>query len=96
LDTFKDWNLTLGTKLINVPGRVLPFESISSNNSQYNGGPEAGWSQHTSSLPMYTSVVMNFWVIITPIIVAQEINAFVAALQKVGNKMSFSLSNPEM
>jgi len=88
--------LTLGSKLIDVPGRVLPFESIGSNNSQYNGGPEADWSRNMKNLPMFTSVKMNRWVIITPTIVAQEINTFVAVLQKVGNGMSFSLPNPKM
>lgn len=94
METFNNWNLTLGKELIKVPARVLPIERISCNNSQYDGGKIAEWSRNVRSLPMFTSVVMKRWIIITPNV--HNIDPFVSNLQSVGRSMAFTLPQPQM
>lgn len=92
----KCWNLTLSNKLIDVPARVLPAESISSNTKKYDGGHEADWTRHLRALPMFTVVTMKTWVILVPQDGMRDVQAFVQTLGKAAQGMSFMLPRPNM
>lgn len=80
--------------LVDVPGRVLPFEKIDSNNKHYNGGPEADWTKHVRALSLYSCATMKAWVIVTPRDNVNDVNIFVQTLVKAAQGMSFVLPRP--
>lgn len=96
MEALGDWNLSLGKNLINVTGRVLPKEPIFSNRTQYDSGPDADWTKHVRSLPMFISAVMGRWVIVAPQSNVNDVQTFAYTLKKVSDGMSFPLPRPEM
>lgn len=91
---FKKWNLTLNTNLVEIPGRVLPFEPIRSNIKSYDGGYEADWTKHLRSLPMFTCASVAKWIILGPREYYNEIRTFSTNLQLTARGMSFILPQP--
>lgn len=92
----KSWNLTLSNKLADVPGRVLPAETIKSNTRSYDGGHEADWTRHLRALPMFTCAAMKNWCILVPQDGSRDVQSFVQSLGKAAQGMSFSLPRPNM
>lgn len=92
----KKWNLTLSNSLVDVPGRVLPYESIKSNKTAYDGGNEADWTKHLRSLPMFICATMKTWIILAPQDCCSDVKTFAMTLEKAARGMSFSLPQPTM
>lgn len=62
-----EWNLRLDDKLANVPGRVLPTETIHfGQRGQVPAGAQADWTRQLSSNLMYTTTKLQDWCVIVP------------------------------
>lgn len=88
--------MTLSNSLVDVPGRVLPLESIRSHIKEYNGGYEADWTKHLRTLPMFTCATVGLWAVLTPQDCINEVKAFTQSLGKAAQGMSFPLPTPIM
>lgn len=86
----------MSNSLVDVPGRVLAAEKISSNSRSYDGGSEADWTKHLRSLPMFTCASMRNWVILTPQDCLRDVQSFAQTLSKAAQGMSFTLPQPIM
>lgn len=86
----------MSNSLINVTGRVLPFEPIKSMSKGYDGGLEADWTKHLRALPMFACASMKTWVILTPQENVRDVQAFAQSLARAAQGMSFTLPQPVM
>ncbi|XP_046667762.1 piwi-like protein Siwi [Homalodisca vitripennis] len=95
---FKDWNLKLSDKLVEVPARQLEMEKILlGGNRIVDAGEECDWTRHLRSSPMLSMPDdgLKRWVIIFPSKVGRDAEAFVSSLLKAGQGMAFRISEPE-
>ncbi|KAL4154233.1 hypothetical protein QTP88_002060 [Uroleucon formosanum] len=90
----KRWNLTLSNKLVELTARTLQPEPIQSRSKGYNGGDEADWTRHLRSLPMFTSAIVKYWVILAPKDCCREVDAFAHTLATAALGMNFTLPRP--
>lgn len=89
------WNLKPSNKLVTLNGRVLPLQEIASNTNKYY--PEKGnWTKGVQQNPMYTSVKVTSWVVISPKTLEQHLQKFLLNLKRVSDNMSFFLPRPQM
>ncbi|XP_025190347.1 piwi-like protein Siwi [Melanaphis sacchari] len=92
----KKWNLTLNNNLIKVPGRVLLPEKILSRWITYDGGKEADWSKHSTSVPMLISANVKNWVILASRNFYHDVEEFSKTIVRAAQKLEFILPNPEI
>lgn len=95
MEALKEWNLTLSNEIVKIKGRVLPSEKVYCNTKSYDSGENADWSKHVRSVPMYTSAKIQRWIVIYPNHYVNDVKQFVNTLKRVGDGMSFRLSQPE-
>lgn len=97
MESLTRWRLNVNDKLIEIKGRVLEPEKIFSgiDKNIYTGGAIADWSKSVRKLPMFKTVSLNNWVLVS----VQEnidLDPFVRNLIKVSSDMGFALPQPEM
>ncbi|XP_029341324.1 piwi-like protein Siwi [Acyrthosiphon pisum] len=95
-ESLKKWNLTLSNKLVTIPGRVLPQESLHGNNYIFPAGNKANWTVQLSKLPMFTCAEIQRWVVLGPEENGAEVRQFTNTLLQVAKGMSFNLPQPEI
>jgi len=95
-ESLTQWNLTLSNKLVTIPGRVLPQETLQANNHKYPTGNEANWTAHVRSSSMFTCAEIKRWVVLCPQVNGNQIRQFIKTLLQVSRSMSFNLPPPEM
>lgn len=60
-----DWNLKLNDRLVNIPGRILPQESIVfGSNKKASAGQFADWGRELHSKPLFNCTHLSNWVVI--------------------------------
>lgn len=96
MQILKDWNLTPERRLVEVQSRVLPCETLSSNLKTYSSGQTADWTVHMRSNKMYTCVVVNSFVVLSPQRCLNDVNAFLRSINKAAEGMGFRLPNAQM
>lgn len=96
MSELEKWNLTLSNQLVTVPGRILAPEQIKSHNRTYDGGPDADWTRHIRTLPMFTNSVVRTWVVLVQQDLQRDVQLFTQTLAKAAQGMSFVLPQPYM
>lgn len=92
----RKWNLNIEKDLIKVESRVLPLETLCSNDQQYNGGSNADWTNNIWKYKMFKSVVFSNWVVLTPERHIADVNKFLITIKKSADSLSFNLPRPHL
>lgn len=62
---FRDWNMTLDKKLLEIPARKLPSENILfGRNFKINSGFRGDWTRDMQKAPLLISKELNNWTVI--------------------------------
>lgn len=95
---FQNWQLRLVEKLVDVPARILPAETIVLGNDKIvPAGDECDWTCHLQSNPMFVMPQdgMSLWVIMFLSKVGRDVESFVGTLQQAARGMKFQIMHPE-
>lgn len=96
MEALTRWNLTLSNSLVEIPGRILKQETITSHTSNFISGSNADWTRHLRSFPLYACAEMKRWVVVTPAFCLNEVNSFLSTLKTVSRGLCFNIPRPEM
>lgn len=88
--------MNLRDDLLKIKGRVLNQQKIYCNGKMYESESQADWTSQVCSLPMFTSALLQRWVVLYPNENEIEVRAFIKTIQKVGDDMSFKIPLPEL
>lgn len=66
IEQFTEWNLTLDNKLVDVPGRILPPETIIYANKSSVVPYNANWQNDFRNAVMKNTATLKDWALVTP------------------------------
>ncbi|KAG7210785.1 hypothetical protein KM043_012278 [Ampulex compressa] len=92
---FTDWNLKLDTKLVEVPGRILPPTSIVlGRNVQCKVNPSADWTRDVMKRELFCTANLHDWVVVCSRHLENNTRNFVTMLKKVATELGVNVSTP--
>lgn len=92
----KDWQMSLDTRLVEFPGRVLKKQTIKfGNNATVLPDDTLDWTRAFRNNSMYTSSDLKNWHIIVPSKALRETEQFCQTLQQAARGMRFTISPPQ-
>ncbi|KAF6198266.1 hypothetical protein GE061_008013 [Apolygus lucorum] len=90
-----NWKMTLDTRLITFPGRILDQEEIHfSRTIRVRAGNDADWTRNMRSNPMFDMGSLKSWVVIYMDRMRADVHNFISILQKSGGTLKFYLPPP--
>lgn len=98
VEELKRWDMELASKLVDIPGRILPPEYIIQGNQgriKYVVGSDVDWTRQLRSNQMLMSATCNTWVVLTPGFMKNECREFSQLLTRAAKGMSFNLPSPK-
>ncbi|XP_001605719.1 piwi-like protein Siwi [Nasonia vitripennis] len=95
IQDFKEWNFDLESNLVELPGRVLPMETI------YFGSKkvllkQADWTVDVQDAVPVSCRPLKDWVAIVPNKSSESAKAFIELIITVASKMKFAISRPRL
>ncbi|XP_062547222.1 protein aubergine-like [Armigeres subalbatus] len=96
-EVFKVWQMELDKRLIELPGRILPVETIffSTTAPGVAAGDNADWTMHFRNQPMFATIRLDHWYLIVPNRVQREANDFMGCLMQAARGMRFEIRQCE-
>lgn len=96
IKVLSEWKMELDKKLLAVPGRELPAETIVFGNSNEVPASDRGeWAFRTGAV-MYESVKVQRWVVIYPDSLSSDVEKFLGILKRSFDEMRVDVSDPIM
>ncbi|XP_063975996.1 piwi-like protein Siwi isoform X2 [Diachasmimorpha longicaudata] len=90
---FQNWNLKLDTKLLQVPGRLLPKENVYfGDNQKVEAGINGDWTRSIND-SLYITAELKSWVVVVPERLVREAKNFVAVMMR--SAKNFLISEPQ-
>lgn len=99
VDELKKWDMELASKLVEIPGRILPFENIiqgKAGNIRYPSGEGVDWTRNLRSNEMLYLGACQTWVVVCPANMKRESHDFMNCLRKAASGMSLNLPMPKL
>lgn len=66
VEEFRQWNLKLDTKLVEIPARVITSENIIFGNMKQSATQTADWTRHFRSARLIVCTKLSDWILIVP------------------------------
>ncbi|XP_014300280.1 piwi-like protein Siwi [Microplitis demolitor] len=96
VEEFRQWNLKLDTKLVEIPARVITSENIIFGNMKQSATQTADWTRHFRSARLIVCTKLSDWILIVPERARLDAKTFVSNIIKVSQGMSFVISQPQL
>lgn len=97
-DVFKFWKTELDRRLVEVPARVLPPETVFFHPEQDQckvlAGEMAEWQMAFRNNPMYLTVALTNWYVVVPGGSERLIVDFMSCLKQAASQMYFQIDEP--
>lgn len=91
----QDWNMKLDDKLVDIPARILPSETIVlGHNVKVPAGQFADWSRELQTKPLFNAARLRNWVVVGLNRMRRDIERFVRTIQENAQGMSFGIDMP--
>ncbi|ODN03707.1 Protein aubergine [Orchesella cincta] len=89
------WGLKFRNRLVDLPGRVVPSESIKLGDGKVEcPNTKYEWTNAFRDKPMYSSIPLKTWVVIMPGIAAAGVDKLIKTMQHVAAPLKFVISTP--
>uniref|UniRef100_A0AAV2MSY8 Piwi-like protein 2 n=1 Tax=Knipowitschia caucasica TaxID=637954 RepID=A0AAV2MSY8_KNICA len=88
------WGLEVGSEIMIIKGRSLPFETICLQSSSFTTGTDVSWSREIVRDPSISSVPLNTWALFYPRRCAEQAEELVSTFKKVAGPMGVKVERP--
>ncbi|XP_075154889.1 piwi like RNA-mediated gene silencing protein aubergine [Haematobia irritans] len=89
------WNMQLDKHLVEIPGRILPYEKIVfGNQKKYVCDQNADWTREFRNTTMFSHVDIQRWYVIAPRRSMREVQDFVKMCIRAARSMKMHISEP--
>ncbi|KAG8042448.1 hypothetical protein G9C98_005082 [Cotesia typhae] len=96
VEEFSQWNLKLDTNVVEIPARVITPENLVFGNMKQSATQTADWTRHFRSARLIVCTKLAEWILIVPERIRRDAHSFVSNIIKVGQGMSFRISQPQI
>uniref|UniRef100_A0A3Q3AD24 Piwi-like protein 2 n=1 Tax=Kryptolebias marmoratus TaxID=37003 RepID=A0A3Q3AD24_KRYMA len=94
LKELDQWGLEIGSEILMIKGRTLPFETICLQTSSFTAGADVSWSREIVRDLSISSVPLNIWAIVYPRRCADQAEDLVSTFNKVAGPIGIRLERP--
>lgn len=95
METLQLWNMTLDKAVVEVQARILPRENIRfGNNQRYACDDNADWTREFRRVPMFKTVELKRWCVITPQRSVREVQNFIKCCIDAARGMKMNIAVP--
>uniref|UniRef100_A0A8C7WWM8 Piwi-like RNA-mediated gene silencing 2 n=2 Tax=Oryzias sinensis TaxID=183150 RepID=A0A8C7WWM8_9TELE len=88
------WGLELGSDVMMITGRMLPFETICLKSSSFATGANVSWSREVVNGASISSIPLNIWVVFYPRRSAEQAVELISTFHKVAGPIGLRLQRP--
>ncbi|KAK7933951.1 hypothetical protein WMY93_004847 [Mugilogobius chulae] len=88
------WGLDVGSEIVIIKGRSLPFETICLQSSSFTTGSDVSWSREVVRDPSISAIPLNTWAIFYPRRCAEQAEELVTSFKKVAGPMGVRVERP--
>ncbi|XP_024131617.1 piwi-like protein 2 isoform X1 [Oryzias melastigma] len=88
------WGLELGSDVMMITGRTLPYETICLKSSSFGTGANVSWSREVVKDASISSIPLNIWVVFYPRRSAEQVDELISTFNKVAGPIGLRLQRP--
>uniref|UniRef100_A0A669DAM6 Piwi-like protein 2 n=1 Tax=Oreochromis niloticus TaxID=8128 RepID=A0A669DAM6_ORENI len=94
LNELGGWGLEIGTEILMIKGRTLPFETICLQSSSFATGADVSWSREVVRDASISSIPLKTWAIFYPQRCTAQAEELVSTLNKVATPIGVQMGRP--
>uniref|UniRef100_A0A3Q2VIP6 Piwi-like protein 2 n=1 Tax=Haplochromis burtoni TaxID=8153 RepID=A0A3Q2VIP6_HAPBU len=94
LNELGGWGLEVGTEILMIKGRTLPFETICLQSSSFAAGADVSWSREVVRDASISSIPLKTWAIFYPRRCTAQAEELVSTFKKVATPIGVQMVRP--